>query len=124
MRVNYKPGSQLDPLRAELLGVWGVGPETADVILLYAFGRPVFVIDAYTRRILERTGTISAARRLSYDRLQATVESGLPADASLFNEYHALLVAHGKAYCAPDPRCASCPVARACAYPDANSRAG
>jgi len=96
-------------LRAELLAVNGVGEETADSILLYAGRRPVFVIDAYTRRILHRHRLVSSA--VSYRGLQKLFEDNLPHDAQLYNEYHALLVAVGKRYChqrAPD--CTACPL--------------
>lgn len=93
-------------LRAGLLGVHGVGPETADDILLYAFGRPVFVIDAYTRRILGRVGLVDPAA--GYEHLRATIEAELGPDVPLYNQFHALLVMHGKAICRPRPRCAEC----------------
>ena len=81
-------------LRTELLGVNGIGPETADSILLYALGRPVFVVDAYTRRFLFRHGFEKEAR--DYASMQELFRASLPADAALFNEYHALIVALGK----------------------------
>lgn len=97
------------PLREELLAVSGIGPETADSILLYAAGRPVFVVDAYTRRVLSRHGLCRPDER--YDRVQAVFTGALPPDAALFNEYHALLVRLGKEHCRPRaPRCADCPI--------------
>lgn len=96
----------LPQLRQALLSVKGVGPETADDILLYAFGLPVFVIDAYTRRILGRLGLAQGDE--GYETLRRSMESGLPADAALFGEYHALLVAHAKAVCRPRPLCGEC----------------
>jgi len=96
----------LPQLRQALLSVKGVGPETADDILLYAFGQPVFVIDAYTRRILGRLGLAQGDE--GYETLRRSMESGLPADAGLFGEYHALLVAHAKAACRPRPLCGEC----------------
>ena len=96
-------------VRGELLQLPGVGPETADSILLYAGGFPVFVIDAYTRRVLKRH--LLADGGASYDRLQRLFEDHLPRDAMLYNEYHALLVAVGKKYChARNPECAACPL--------------
>lgn len=83
-----------DELRRELLALWGIGPETADSILLYAFDRPVFVVDAYTLRLCRGEGR----RFKSYDACQRFFESHLPGDAKLFNEYHALIVAWGKRY--------------------------
>ena len=96
-------------LRAELLQLPGVGPETADAILLYAGGHPAFVVDAYTRRILQRHGLTHGRER--YDQLQKLFASQLPRDAVLYNEYHALLVAAGKTYChSRNPDCANCPL--------------
>ncbi len=95
-------------LRGELLGVKGVGPETADSILLYAFGREVFVIDAYTARVAIRHGLIDAGA--GYEELQYLFESNLSCDVKMFNEYHALLVRVGKEFCRPKARCAGCPL--------------
>jgi endonuclease-3 related protein len=94
--------------RAELLGVFGVGPETADSILLYAGRRPTFVVDAYTRRILSRHGVVP--RDAGYAQIKSLFESSLPRDTGLYNEYHALLVRLGKEECRTAPRCDSCPV--------------
>ncbi|MGH8583187.1 MAG: endonuclease III domain-containing protein [Gammaproteobacteria bacterium] len=99
-------------LRSALLAVHGIGPETADDILLYAFDRPVFVIDAYTRRILARLGLVRGDE--SYEGLRALLERGLRADVALFKEYHALLVRHGKDTCRTHPRCAGCCLAHRC----------
>ena len=98
----------LDVLRAELLAVSGIGPETADSILLYAGGLPTFVIDAYTTRVLVRHGWIDA--EADYYRTKELFEENLPADAALFNEYHALLVRLGKEYCRKTPKCVGCPL--------------
>jgi endonuclease-3 related protein len=98
----------LKRLRRELLGVKGIGPETADSILLYAAGYPVFVIDAYTRRILERHGLSHGGE--PYDELQDMFMSSMPSDPQQFNEYHALLVHLGKHFCKPKPHCAGCPL--------------
>jgi endonuclease-3 related protein len=97
------------PERGELLALWGVGPETADSILLYAFHRPVFVVDAYTRRLLARLGW--AEGRESYQELQARFHAGLPARAPLYQELHALIVRHAKEHCRLRPRCRDCPLA-------------
>jgi len=94
------------PLRKTLLAVHGIGPETADDILLYAFERPVFVIDAYTRRLFARLGFIEGGE--SYDSIRIAFEQSLGGDRALFNEYHALIVAHGKDICRVKPRCAAC----------------
>jgi len=96
-------------LRQELLSVNGIGPETADSILLYALNKPVFVIDAYTKRILSRHNMFKETD--SYDTAQRIFMSNLDKDAKLFNEYHALLVKLGKDYCRKNkPRCAMCPL--------------
>lgn len=98
----------LQDLRNELLAVPGIGPETADSILLYAAGRPVFVVDAYTRRVLARHRLV--APDVGYEPLRQIFERHLPSDPALFNEYHALLVEVGKRYCRKTPLCASCPL--------------
>jgi endonuclease-3 related protein len=96
-------------LRNKLLGVHGIGPETADSILLYAGKHPVFVVDAYTRRILERHG--HSALGESYESIQERFHGSLPRAVSLFNEYHALIVRTGKDWCRPhSPRCEQCPL--------------
>ena len=97
-----------DRLRSELLSVKGVGPETADSILLYALNRPVFVIDAYTARICSRHHLIDEGA--DYFQIQELFEANLPSDIQLFNEYHALLVRLGKDFCKPTPRCDACPL--------------
>ncbi|MBF0192237.1 MAG: endonuclease [Magnetococcales bacterium] len=96
------------PLRAALLGVHGVGKETADSILCYAAQRPIFVVDAYTRRIFSRLGWCDD--QAGYDDLQRLVMSALPPDAHILGEMHALLVEHAKTHCRAQPRCAGCPV--------------
>jgi endonuclease III related protein len=94
-------------LREQLLGVHGIGPETADSILLYAGGRPVFVVDAYTRRILERHNL--AHENHSYDEIGRLFEASLPGSVPLFNEYHALIVHIGKHFCRKSgPCCEKC----------------
>jgi len=99
----------LEELRAELLGVHGVGQETADSILLYAGGMPTFVVDAYTYRIFGRHGWIDVES--DYRQIQEYFHDCLPADARMFNEYHALLVNLGKHFCKKGkPLCASCPL--------------
>ena len=101
-------------LRAELLAVHGIGPETADAIMLYAVGVPTFVVDAYARRIFARLGEASAEG--SYARFQAWLMNGLPADTDLLGEYHALLVRHGREVCvARQPRCDACTLRPWCA---------
>ena len=95
-------------LREGLLSVKGIGPETADSILLYAAGRPIFVIDTYTHRILSRHSMIDD--QASYDELQALFMDHLPDDPDLFNEFHALIVRTGKEYCRKKPLCNECPL--------------
>ncbi len=99
-------------LRCDLLSVKGVGRETADDILLYAFRRPVFVIDAYTRKLFARYGMIRGDE--DYDTLRNGLESALGLDAALFNEYHALIVRHAKESCKTRPLCGGCCLAEAC----------
>jgi endonuclease-3 related protein len=101
-----------DALRPALLAVHGIGPETADDILLYAFHRPVFVIDAYTRRIFHRLGFIHGTE--DYEILRRLFEDTLGPGVALYNEYHALIVRHGKDVCRVRPRCAVCCLARIC----------
>ena len=94
-------------LRAELLSVYGIGPETADDIVLYVADLPTFVMDTYTQRIVDRLG-LTPARR-TYDAYQALFEASLPTEAPLFNEYHALLDLHAKDVCTKrNPRCDAC----------------
>jgi endonuclease-3 related protein len=95
-------------LRQELLALPGIGPETADAILLYAGQVPIFVVDTYTRRILGRHGLVHSPA--GYGEIQALFMRNLPLKAALYNEYHALLVAVGKEFCRPVPRCAGCPL--------------
>ena len=96
------------PLRDELLSIHGIGPETADDIVLYAARKPSFVIDTYTRRIVQRLGISDDIPSNNYHRLQSVFHDNLPADAPMFNEYHALLDRHAKEACAKKPRCEGC----------------
>ncbi len=95
-------------LRERLLSVSGVGLETCDSILLYALRKPVFVVDAYTARVLQRHGIIDESA--DYEEIRETFESSLPEDAPLFNEYHALLVKVGKLHCRKIAKCDGCPL--------------
>lgn len=97
-----------ETLRIQLLTVSGIGPETADSILLYAGSMPSFVVDAYTARIWKRHGWIEP--EADYHALKDFFESRLPSDATLFNEYHALIVSVGKHYCRTRPKCDGCPL--------------
>jgi endonuclease-3 related protein len=105
-------GTGTHDLRQALLAVHGVGPETADDILLYAFERPVFVIDAYTRRLFARLGLFEGAE--SYENMRSGVEASLGPDVGLFNEFHALIVRHAKEVCRVRPRCTGCTFAACC----------
>jgi endonuclease III related protein len=101
--------TSLSDLRQELLAVHGVGPETADSILLYAGGLPSFVVDAYTHRVFARHGWISYDS--DYHQIQDYVQAELPQDVPMYNEFHALLVRLGKDYCRKsNPKCAECPL--------------
>ena len=97
-----------DRLRAELLAVNGIGRETADSILLYAFNREIFVVDAYTARIAVRHHLIEPGA--DYEQIRELFQSNLPPDVKFFNEYHALLVRVGKQFCKPSAKCAGCPL--------------
>ena len=112
---GFESLAQLDTgtLRKALLTVNGVGNETADDILLYAFERPVFVIDAYTRRLFARLGLFGGDE--PYDEMRLAIEDGLGADVDLFNEYHALIVHHAKQHCRVRPRCDGCVLNSRCA---------
>lgn len=113
-RGGYDALSRLDTkgLRSDLLSVNGVGPETADDIVLYAFERPVFVIDAYTRRLFTRMGLINGD--LPYEALRLHFEQRLASDVALYNEYHALIVRHVKHTCTKRPRCGECCLGQGC----------
>ena len=95
-------------LRKELLSIYGIGPETADDIVLYAAHKPSFVIDSYTRRIIGRLGFLKVDLRGGYHEYQALFHDNLPTDTTLFQEYHALLDRHAKETCAKAPRCSGC----------------
>ncbi len=101
-------------LRAELLGIWGIGEETADAITLFAAHRPAFIVDAYTTRIMRRLGLV-AEGSTRHDLRQLCIEA-LPDDANVLSEMHALLVTHAKAHCRVTPLCIGCPLTDRCAY--------
>ncbi len=101
-------------LRQQLLSIYGIGPETADSIILYAANKPIFIIDAYTRRIISRIGLAPVSN--SYAAYQALFVDNLPADARLFNEYHALLVCLGKNVCRNRPLCLHCCLHNICHF--------
>jgi endonuclease-3 related protein len=95
-------------IRRELLDINGIGPETADSILLYALEKPVFVIDAYTKRVLHRHGLVH--KDVTYHEMQELFHKTFPPDVPLYNEYHALFVMVGKEFCKPKPKCDKCPL--------------
>jgi len=103
-------------LRTELLAVKGIGRETADSILLYALNRCVFVVDAYTARVVFRHELIGPGA--GYEEIRELFESNLPGETKLFNEYHALLVRVGKEFCRPKARCSGCPLEKVSHNPD------
>ena len=100
-------------LRKELLTVHGVGPETADSILLYAFDRPIFVVDAYTRRLFSRLG-YGWMEKAPYEEIQRFFMEELPSDTALYGELHALIVVHCKTVCKKSPRCLACCLSTSC----------
>ena len=108
---NYDAGvvaaRPMAAVRGELLNLRGIGPETADSILLYAFGFPTFVVDAYTRRLLTRLGIDVP---MDYYSIKAYLESRLPVDAALYNNFHALIVRHANAHCRAKAACGGCPL--------------
>jgi endonuclease-3 related protein len=99
---------EMHSLRKKLLDVNGIGPETADSILLYALDKPIFVIDAYTKRVLSRHNILGHEE--AYDKFQELFHLSLKKDVKLYNEYHALFVRAGKEFCKPNPRCEECPL--------------
>jgi endonuclease-3 related protein len=102
----------LDDQRTALLGVNGVGPETADDILLYALGQPVFVIDTYTRRLLQRYRLARGDE--DYEQLRALFEQAIERDVHLYQQYHALIVMHAKETCRKSPQCVRCALTKDC----------
>ena len=116
-KIDIKEITKLPPAdaRKKLLSIKGIGKETADSILLYAFGKPIFVVDAYTKRIFSRLGLIS--ENSTYDETQNFFMDKLQNDTYLFNEYHALIVKLGKEFCTKrNPKCNQCPLKEFCHY--------
>jgi endonuclease-3 related protein len=111
-RVEAMAAEEPAVLRAKLLAVAGIGRETADSIALYAAGLPLFVVDAYTRRIFTRLGLLTGGE--DYDEIQRFFMDRLPRDAGLYNDYHAQIVLHGKDVCRTVPRCGVCPLDEVC----------
>ena len=107
---------RIDKLRSKLLEINGIGPETADSIILYAFKKPIFVIDAYTKRVFSRLGYCH--ENISYDELQQYFHENLEADTNVYNEFHALIVQHAKLSCKKKPECQGCCLSKICKYSD------
>lgn len=113
--INEMRKKTLPSLRRELLDIYGIGPETADSMLLYALQKPIFVVDAYTKRIFTRLGILQGGE--SYEEVQELFMQHLDPDESLFNEYHALIVQHGKGICRKSkPLCGRCPIRSFCHF--------
>ena len=118
--LNVFFAAPIKQIRRELLNLNGIGPETADSILLYAGGKPIFVVDAYTKRLF---GRLDLLLDLSYDSIQSYVQTDisthLPIEklSEAFNEFHALIVEHAKRYCRKKPLCMGCPLNEECPYP-------
>ncbi|MBL7074292.1 endonuclease III domain-containing protein [candidate division KSB1 bacterium] len=112
-KLDNMAGVETQSLRGKLLGVKGIGEETADSILLYALDKPVFVIDAYTRRVFHRLGMVNG--KDPYGVLQGFFMDNLPLNVDLYNEYHALIVHQGKTVCQRIPLCESCVLETECA---------
>lgn len=111
--VEAMAARPLGELRTELLGVYGIGPETADSILNYALGKPVMVVDAYTARAFHRLGLLP--EKVKYADMQALFMAGLPPETAVFQDYHGLIVRLGQEYCRKrQPACSRCPLADTC----------
>jgi endonuclease-3 related protein len=106
--ISRMAKAPIEELRPRLLGIRGIGPETADSILLYALNKPIFVIDAYTKRILYRHFYFD--KEPTYHEAQELFENNLPPDLELFNDFHGQIVAVGHHYCKPTPKCEGCPL--------------
>lgn len=111
-RLDLLFKNDIAELRTQLLSVNGIGHETADSIILYAAKKPIFVIDAYTKKIVNRLGY----KEETYNELQKLFMQALPNSEKLFNEYHALLVELGKNICKKEPLCGNCPINEHCGY--------
>jgi len=113
---RFEPGSfRKGADRDDLLAIHGIGPETADSIMLYAAGRKFFVVDGYTRRIFTRFGLIE--ERWDYEKVRLFFEKKLPQDVNVYKEFHALIVRLGKHTCKSKPLCGACPISDSCMYP-------
>lgn len=106
--LNQLFAGDIDSVRKELLSIKGVGKETADSMILYAGDKPIFVVDAYTKRVLVRHGLVD--ERADYDQMQELFHACLPRDPSFYNDFHAQIVAVGARYCKKKPKCDECPL--------------
>ncbi len=104
---NFNESIDTDTFRKKLLSLKGIGFETADSILLYAFSRPIFVVDAYTKRLIERKKIFYSK---NYSDIQRFFMENIPRDVELYKEYHALIVKLGKTFCKKSPHCRGCPI--------------
>ncbi len=110
---HLEPVSKIENIKREdLLSIKGVGKETADSILLYAGEKPFFVVDAYTKRLLERLKGIEG----NYEDIRKLFEENIPRDVEIYKEYHALIVKHAKVHCSKSPKCEGCPLSDICQY--------
>jgi endonuclease III related protein len=121
-RFDWLVLGEMEPLtvRDELLSVNGIGPETADSILLYSLGAKIFVVDAYTMRMFSRLGVLTGAEK--YHVVQDLFHRSFRGSAVEYNEYHALIVAHGKDYCRKKPVCDACCLATICSWHETRVR--
>ncbi len=113
LKGGYLDGGKI-PGRKALTGLWGIGKETADSILLYAYAVPVFVVDAYTKRIFSRLGVLTGDE--GYDEIAEKFSVSLGRGAALYQEYHALIVTHAKEHCRKKPLCTNCVLKRFCRF--------
>ena len=119
VKIEFTVEETLGTLRKDLLQIKGIGEETADCILLYAFKKTTFVVDSYTKRIITRIGINSDVK--SYKSLKRIIESSIPEDMAIYNEFHSLFVQLGREYCRSKPLCNFCPVLRNCKFAIQNS---
>ena len=104
--------------RKKLLNAWGIGKETADSILLYAFKKNYFIVDAYTKRIISRLNIVEDAKLDEYESFRKVIEKNIPSKTEIYQEYHALFVKHAKKYCRKTPVCRRCVLKEHCQYPN------
>lgn len=113
-RMRELSRKSLDEARQGILEIDGIGPETADSILLYAFGMPTFVVDAYTKRFVKRYGFAKGWKKVDYETTKRFFEENIERNAVVYNEFHALIVELGKRHCRTKPLCGGCPLGKSC----------